>query len=158
MRRIGHEINEMTRKYPSLEIQALFKTDEIHISFSNKQPKFKEVEIRLKRDIYPFIPPQIFIRNKPYIEFIKPTSLRILKLLKTCLCCSTIITKQNWTPTYQICTILNEIEETNELKCAVKYALALEDMQLSKIPKIIERQIMEYLSPSHIIEYLHLRH
>jgi len=81
---------------------------------------------------YPFVKPTIFINNISYYSFLQTNSKRILQLLGKnkidCLCCSTILCKDNWSPAYTIEKLLKEIEIMNNVKRRVKYQICIEDI------------------------------
>lgn len=103
---------------------------------------------------YPFRAPTLYLlkKNVPhginYIHSLKSPSLRILKYLEYlydgCMCCNTILNHVNWSPTYHIEKILQEIKIYNDMKRVVKYHLVLDD---------ILWKYLEYIVDSHIANY-----
>jgi len=97
---------------------------------------------------YPFSPPMVYSlktsENEPcdisYIDSLKTKSSRIIHYLDHyydgCICCKSILVPDNWSPTYYIQKIVQEIELFNEVKCAIKYNLVLDD--------IIHKYIVKY--------------
>ena len=115
-KRIMNEINLMVMKYPDEEINVKYKLGEQTIKFQNKT--------FILSKMYPFTKPILLINDRPYYEYTKTNSLRIMKLLieykgSDCICCSSVLC--NWSPAYGFHSILNEITANNILKRNVKY-------------------------------------
>lgn len=86
---------------------------------------------------YPFYPPKVLFRNKPYLNYVKyPMSERIQNILHiqkiSCMCCSSISNRNMWSPAFQIKDILNEIKRVNDIKKYVKHYLMVDDICRSK--------------------------
>jgi ubiquitin-protein ligase len=100
---------------------------------------------------YPFEKPEIFIRdNIIYSDWLVSSSSRICKLVAEkgfkCLCCNTILC--DWTPSYTINRLLDEIKYMNSIKREVKYRILLYDILLQKTkvePNFIIHHIMAFL-------------
>lgn len=109
--------------------------------------KIDNKEFHLGRN-YPFNQPCVVINNRPYSYFLKPPTKRIYKVLQklnyTCMCCNTIL--KNWSPMYTMIKLLDEIENFNCIKRAVKYYIAIEE--LGK-----KRQIISQI-PEYVLQYL----
>jgi hypothetical protein len=99
-------------------------------------------------DCYPFKCPSVFVFDRPYSHFLKSHSPRITKLLHTlkypCLCCNTVIC--DWSPSYRLTKIIDEITDNNLIKRQIKYYMILEDIAV-KYPKIASfpNLFMEFL-------------
>ena len=79
------------------------------------------VSIEMQGSNYPFSPPKkILINGKNYFEYLRPNSdtYDILQHLigKKCLCCSTLMCKNNWGPYKNLKDLLQEIIDNFELK------------------------------------------
>lgn len=86
---------------------------------------------------YPFYPPKVLIRNKPYLNYLKyPMSERIQDILRvhkiSCICCSSISNRNIWSPAYQVKNILDEIKRVNDIKKYVKNYLMVDDICRTK--------------------------
>ena len=100
---------------------------------------------------YPFEKPDIFIRdNIKYRDWLVSSSLRICKLVAEkgikCLFCNTILC--DWTPTYTISKLIDEIKYMNSIKCEIKYRILLNDILLQKTsidPNFLIHHIMAFL-------------
>tara|TARA_B100001093_G_scaffold492164_1_gene532998 strand:+ start:622 stop:1158 length:537 start_codon:yes stop_codon:yes gene_type:complete len=74
-------------------------------------------------DFYPFKKPTVVIKNRKYMELLTNIDRRYLMILNNeynfskyrsksfCLCCHSILCKQNWGPSSKIYSILEEIEK-----------------------------------------------
>lgn len=68
---------------------------------------------------YPFVPPKIEINNTKYISRLCLFSPRFIKVLKKisnkhCLCCCSILCRGNWSPSYTITKIMDEVKNNRE--------------------------------------------
>jgi len=76
---------------------------------------------------YPLEPPTIKINFKLYIDFLKLNnkSIEILKKIhyKDCLCCDSIVCPNNWSPSYSIYNIIQEIRKNISYKRDIKYKI-----------------------------------
>jgi hypothetical protein len=141
IKRVNNEIIELYSKYKNLNIN--YSTEIINLKIEN-------IEFHINNR-YPFHPPLVFIRDSPYIKFLKYKSERIKHFLydyigNDCICCSTIICSSNWTATYHIQKIVDEIKHFNYLKRIVKYKIAIETILNKKnIPIVLNKTIFDYL-------------
>jgi hypothetical protein len=141
IKRLNIEIIELYSKYKTFNIEY----NENIIKF-----RLKNIELHITNN-YPFQPPKVFIKEKPYIEFLIIKSNKIKHILYDyikyeCLCCSSIICPNNWTASYHIQKIIDEISNVNYLKCITKYHLTIQDIFTSKnIPLDIKPRILEFL-------------
>ena len=122
LKRIQNEIPEILTVYPNISVFY----NKSHISIHIKDIQF------ILEPSYPFIPPQIIIKDMPYIKFLRAPSQRINTLFQyfniSCPCCNTIICQHNWRPTMRINAIMNEIQCANQLKTKIKYKIAIDDI------------------------------
>lgn len=148
IKRINNEMQNLYSKYCTNEnnININYCKTKIVLSIENK---IFEID-----DRYPFYPPKVFINQqipKPYIYILQIKSPKINKIIKNyikkkCLCCSTITSANNWSPSYHIEQILDEIKYVNEIKRVVKYHIAIENILIkNNISEIFLKVILEYL-------------
>jgi ubiquitin-protein ligase len=105
---------------------------------------------------YPFTPPIITLtpnpnqkttKRIPYMTWLKTSSRRVHQALKTltktdCLCCSTILCPNRWSPAMTMRNILQEIETTQQLKRKIKYILVTKDIgKKFNLPEVVETYI-----------------
>jgi ubiquitin-protein ligase len=89
------------------------------------------------------------------MTWLKTSSRRVHQTLKTltntdCLCCSTILCPNRWSPAMTLRSILQEIETTQQLKQTIKYILATKDIgKKYQLPEVIENYISDFLHPPH---------
>ena len=70
---------------------------------------------------YPFRPPKVKINYQSYFNFLKINTTKFNHILKNtfhkgCFCCESIICGQNWTPSYRIETIIEEIKNIIKIR------------------------------------------
>jgi ubiquitin-protein ligase len=151
IQRASIDIQKIIELYPTIEIKASFKSNETIIyiepyKYVNDFPNFL-IEFHINNQKYPFLPPIVTINHKSYYEYITPISKRIQRIMEKqkYLCFSTIVTSQQWLPTYQLHDILKEIKEIAETKRMIQKRLVIEDIgKKYHLPKVLETAILEY--------------
>lgn len=123
MRRIRKEIekynNISSDTYDSLIESTGYNT--VHFTIHIK-PIVKNVKVCLKYSSeYPFTPPDMYINGNRYLLLLKTNKFNkdILKKIyknNCCLCCTTIMCRNNWAPTLNFKNILDEIVKNLILK------------------------------------------
>lgn len=128
-------------------------------------PNFNSLIFKIPRD-YPFNPPlKLTLNGEDYRYNLKNMPNRINYLYNHpndvyfeeksnithfkgpgCLCCSSLLCGENWSPTFKIYSILNEIELHNQLKNQIKYKLTLKPIfDKFGIPIDILRYLLRFL-------------
>ena len=79
-------------------------------------------------NFYPFEAPKVKINNKTYHYLLQSNNLKKINCEK-CLCCSSIICPNNWTPSYGIIHIINEIYQNIYKKKCIVEILHLEKLE-----------------------------
>jgi len=152
VKRIANEIQEMLPIYKSISVE--YEENRATITIMKQQTvptPTPTIEFCIKEG-YPFTPPTITITTTmtnriPYMTWLKTNSPRIHQTLKKitntdCLCCSTILCPNRWSPTMTLRNILQEIERTHQLKRKIKYILATKDIgKKFNLPEVIETYI-----------------
>jgi len=161
VKRIAHEIQEMLPIYKSISVEYEEARAIITIAQQEKQQNITTptVEFCIKEG-YPFTPPIITLiltpnptptKRIPYMTWLKTNSRRVHQTLKTltktdCLCCSTILCPNHWSPAMTMRNILQEIETTQLLKRKIKYILATKDIGTKfQLPEDIENNIISFI-------------
>jgi len=155
---------EKSVKRISIEMVGLFQQyDEIQIT---KKENKTILEIETRKFIicnqYPFRPPILYINNMLYLNYLKTNSPRVVEKIKkynhngntssicNCLYCNHILLNTNWSPTYHIEKIMNEIDKVNIVKRNIKYEIIIEEISAKRyISDYIEEKIKEYLIVTH---------
>ena len=138
---VGERPNSFT-KVPEFNVK--YSTTSVEVSFSNN------IKIILGKN-YPFTAPTVFINDLPYDSFLLCKSQRITKYIRdhfniSCLCCSSVITRHNWSPCYCILKIIQEINQVNMTKKTIKYSFGVEDIaKKHNLPGDIEKYILSFL-------------
>jgi len=173
-KRIQREILYIKENMPSYsisdEIKNIESIDSINTIDSNVYitiitPNGNKLSFTLSKD-YPFKPPkQLKINDTDYIYSIKnmpqkiyylyydPQEVYFQEKLKSiyytkpkCLCCSSLLCSDNWSPVSTIYYILNEINSHNNIKRNIKYKLMLKEIfNYFNLPLDIIGPIYEYL-------------
>lgn len=157
--RIENEIAQLVRgSYEeSYEIEVdgdRYYTDKTYININVFSKNNNIIRVELKKNEYPFKPPNVYINEKGYNSILKSPSAKIDFYIRNkdeciynkerslwditsnvipikevnCLCCSTITCYGNWGPTMKITSILDEIERNNKLKTNIKYKIAVDEI------------------------------
>ena len=114
-KRMGVEMDELLTKH---ERAVYRKTDE-HLIIEIITKTGEECMFFLNKT-YPFHSPTITVNNKTYQEFmqIQTEYIPIMKELygTTCFCCSSIICKDNWTPSKKVWELVDEVNNISRIK------------------------------------------
>jgi hypothetical protein len=145
LRRIGNEVQGIMQ-HVSEDFTVHYTKTGATCHFSN------DIAVEMNRN-YPFEPPKLTIKGRSYCHFISGGSPRMLTYMSKvmnikCLCCSTMMKPENWSPAFTIVSIYKEIERTNQIKRELKYTFALKDIAKSvmmKIEKTIPQDIENYI-------------
>jgi hypothetical protein len=114
--RIMKEIFSLYSQTKHIHISETNNIHTIEFTFNNHNYKF------LLSKKYPFtIPTEILINNTNYKILKQISSQRFLVILKKkfgydCLCCTSMLCGDNWSPAKKIADIVNEIEQTIVIK------------------------------------------
>ena len=129
IKRWNIELLDFHKKKEYKHIQMNLCNDEIRVTINNYT--------FILSNKYPFYPPKVLFRNKPYLNYLKySVSERIQHILHiheiSCMCCSFISNKNMWSPANQIRDILYQIKDVNKVKNYVKHYLIVDDICRSK--------------------------
>jgi ubiquitin-protein ligase len=124
IRRLSREYSDLLPNYVSIDIEKEDKGDTI---FTIQDKKNTTYRIQMS-NTYPFVPPKVFVNNKPYLNYLcihQPLFNKTLRSINgnKCLCCSSMILRQNWTPAYTLKHVLKEVDENRLLKCRIVWKL-----------------------------------
>jgi hypothetical protein len=145
IKRFSNELPDLFNKYENIQIHK--ETNKIIVRIN--QRKF------IICDNYPFWAPRVYINGIIYSSYVKTASKRILRNLEPysnsittciCLCCNNILHRSNWSPTYHIQKIMDEIDQINLIKRRIKYKILTEEIaEKYKLPFSIENEILQFL-------------
>ena len=154
MKRINREVTLIQEKLPDHEVglmeDPLFENNNNNNIYNKNKyievitPNHNRLVFTLPND-YPFKPPLgLTINGENYRVLLKSMPIRIQYLYDhpndlyfqekanithfkkpSCLCCSTLLCGENWTPVCTMYSILNEIKGHNDLKRQIVYKLSL---------------------------------
>jgi len=150
--RINKEILFLVSKFKTVNVEYDFeKMNHIHITIHRKN-KIQSMIIEFYiTDGYPFTPPIVHINKKPYNDFVKCKSSRLMHMVYCkegfCPCCHSIVLKKDqWLPIYFLEKIIDEIDKISAIKHKMKYYLALKNIsEKINLPVDLETHIIEYL-------------
>ena len=82
---------------------------------------------------YPFLPPDLYINNKKYGQYLKCPNkfLNVLKYIRgiDCFCCSSCICDGNWTPSMTLKYIIEESEYNTNTKHNIMIKIFLDQIK-----------------------------
>jgi len=128
-KRISAELKTLINTYTHIHITSNNELESIvlHIHDNNITSQYNEFSFIIP-NTYPFQPPKVKLNEDDYINLLKINSYNKSKIIqkltcKTCLCCNTIICKDNWSPALTFIDIITEIK--HHLKIIDKILLQL---------------------------------
>jgi hypothetical protein len=134
-RRIKNEYKELSKIYNNvkvlwdpelnnvvIEIQKVIKDD--------STDKFTFIVDRT----YPFYSPKFYYNNEPYSHYQKMPSQRFSQHLKSstnksCLCCSSLACKYNWSPAVKLHMFIAELDKIRQYKRNIVYKLLADQVK-----------------------------
>jgi len=83
---------------------------------------------------YPFYPPRFYFNNQPYSYYLKMPSQKFSEYLKkftnnSCLCCSSLSCKYNWSPAIKLRMFIEELNKIRQHKRNIVYKLLAEQIK-----------------------------
>jgi ubiquitin-protein ligase len=128
-KRISAELKTLINTYTHIHITSNNELESIvlHIHDNNITSQYNEFSFIIP-NTYPFQPPKVKLNEDDYINLLKINSYNKSKIIqkltsKCCLCCNTIICKDNWSPALTFIDIITEIK--HHLKIIDKILLQL---------------------------------
>ena len=142
-RRIRKEAIRYSEKHEKvLECLLIYSCDDNmnFVKFLNNTPI--KIDILFTNE-YPFCPPKVVVNGYNYMNLLKISSpwKREMLLGKKCLCCSTLLCRNNWYPAANVVTILTEVISNLKLKLRfneiehvkkIKYKYLISDIPLEE--------------------------
>ena len=125
--RIKNEYKELSKKYNSdtnSDIRVLWDTETNHVIVEIHQ-LVKEDKIDIFTFIvdrtYPFHSPRFHFNDEPYSHYLRIPSQRFSEHLKmftnkSCLCCSSLACKYNWSPAINLYNFIDELNKIRQYK------------------------------------------
>ena len=116
-KRISTELKILKNNYQCVNLTFNNDLDSlVLIIYDNIIPNLNSLSFILPNE-YPFKPPKVIINGQNYINLLKmynnPNNLSVLKSLtnRCCLCCNTIVSRDNWSPSIKFHHVISEINE-----------------------------------------------
>ena len=141
-KRLKRELNTVVDSYHILQVDFTNK-GELKLFFQKKDDDFFTIICLTFSDCYPFIPPKITINEKSYFDCLRLKSIRFNSVLKylnglNCLCCSSFLCRDHWSPAFTINKIFLEIEEFKQIKRNIVRKLLLDKVKEKYLVKDID--------------------
>jgi hypothetical protein len=135
--RVKNEYNELKKIYGDSNKHELFVSydntlDETKITLLEQINNNNYVFILDKN--YPFYSPKFYFNNQPYTHYLKLPSRRFSEVLKkftntTCLCCSSLSCKYNWSPAIKLRMFIEELKKIRQYKRHIVYKILSEQLK-----------------------------
>jgi ubiquitin-protein ligase len=133
--RLKRELNVIKNEYDVLFIDYSDK-GELKIYFQKKEKEYSFCSIYCFTfpDCYPFRPPIITINDISYFNTLRLKSERFNSTLKYitglhCLCCSSFLCRDHWSPAFTVKKILSEIDDFKKIKRNIIRKLLLDKIK-----------------------------
>lgn len=133
--RIRNEYKELSKKYKNIKIVWNEELNNVDVEINelvndNNMEKFT---FTVDRN-YPFHSPKFHFNNEPYSQYLKLPSQRFSELLKkfinkTCLCCSSLACKYNWSPAVKLRMFIDELYKIRQYKRNIVYKLLADQVK-----------------------------
>lgn len=128
-RRITKECQTMRHNYDEIVVEYT-DTGKILVSFKKLHNRY----IFNIPSNYPFMPPSVCINGMVQNRFFNLDSIRFTTVLKyvsglDCLCCHSLLCKNNWSPSVTMERIINQMEEYKKYKHLIIIKLILDKIK-----------------------------
>jgi len=165
-KRIAKEIESIENNFTNYEINILdINEAKTEINIEIITPNYNKLVFTLPND-YPFKPPkELKLNGQNYRFLLKNMPKRVEYLyyhpnimyvderctfkhykIPECICCSSLLCPDNWSPVMRLERILIEINQHNELKRNIMYKLRLKEIfDKSEMPLELFRSIIVFL-------------
>lgn len=134
--RLMREYTELNTKFPNSIIHVYNNEELKNVSFSIRIEEGSKLQgyVFIIENNYPFHPPCILYNNKPYSNLLNLQSNRFgdysQKLYKKkCLCCTSLICKNNWSPAINLGMIIEDINKNRKYKRNIIYAILIDQIK-----------------------------
>jgi ubiquitin-protein ligase len=141
-KRLKREFESLLDIYDILKLEYNMK-GELQIFFQKKDDYNFNIFCFTFPDCYPFRPPVITINEKGYFNSLRLRSTRFNSVLKylngmSCLCCSSFLCRDHWSPAFTVKKILLEIEEFKLVRRNIVRKLLLDKIKDKYLVKDID--------------------
>lgn len=137
-RRIKRECQTMRHNYDEIVVEYT-DTGNILVSFKKLHNKY----VFNIPSNYPFVPPNVCINGMGQNRFFNLASNRLTTVLKyisglDCLCCHSLLCKNNWSPAVTMERVINEMEEYKNYKYLIFIKLILDFIKTKYLNRDID--------------------
>ena len=121
-RRIANDCKKLYEKYPNLVLSNNSGNVELIVTENEEKYGF------IFKNTYPFQPPKIYYNGKSYLDLLRITDndeRRIVRKYKNkdCLCCDSYECFDNWSPSINLTSIIDEIKSIVQFKKLIVHIL-----------------------------------
>jgi hypothetical protein len=121
-RRIAMECKNLYEKYPDFVLSN--NSGNVELTVIENEEKYGFIF----KNTYPFQPPKIYYNGEPYLDLLRITNNDERKILrkyknKDCLCCDSYDCFDNWSPSINLTSIIDEIKYIVKFKKAIVHIL-----------------------------------
>jgi ubiquitin-protein ligase len=132
-KRLKRELDTLLDSYYIIQLEYTNK-GELRLSFQKKDDYNFNIFCFTFPDCYPFRPPIITINEKGYFDSLRLRSPRFNTVLKyingmNCLCCSSFLCRDHWSPAFTVKKILVEIDDYKLIKRNIVRKLLLDKIK-----------------------------
>ena len=131
--RIMHEYRELSKTYHNIII--LYKEEKlIEMTITSKTNNTNEIHTFVIDKKYPFSPPIYHYNNHSYLHYLSLPSPKFVNVLKTlynksCLCCTSLYCKYNWSPAIKLHIFIDELSKIKKYKRNIVYKLLCDQIK-----------------------------
>lgn len=132
-KRLKRELDSIIFNYEIIQLDFNNK-GEIQLYMQKINDNYETIYSFVFPDSYPFKPPKVFVNNKPYFDYLRLNSSKFSNILKyitnfNCLCCSSFLCNNLWSPAYTMSKILLEIDNFKKIKKNIIIKLLLDKVK-----------------------------
>ena len=129
-KRITREYHDLIKTYNNIEVFYNYELYLISFVISEEDHAYK---FTMNID-YPFVPPKIDYKGKPYISFLQMPTQRFQNTLKQltkkeCLCCDSFCCREKWSPCLTTTHIIAEINNMRRCKKNIILKILIEQIK-----------------------------
>ena len=128
------ELNTIFTNENEISIHNECETNKVIITINKKYTNNTDNYTFIVDRKYPFHPPIFLFNNNPYSHYLKLPSKRFSDHLKnitnkTCLCCSSLCCKYNWSPAVKLKMFIDEFNKIQRFKRNIVYKILCDQIK-----------------------------
>jgi hypothetical protein len=134
--RIKNEYKDLSKIYNNVKILWDFELNNVVIEIQEvvKEDASTDTFTFVVDRTYPFHSPKFHFNNNPYSHYLRIPSQRFSQHLKrftnkSCLCCSSLACKYNWSPAVKLHMFIAELDKIRQYKRNIVYKLLADQVK-----------------------------